>query len=98
MNKNTSSLALNWSSEAESDVAHIIEYVGERNPNAAHKLLDIIDEKTSNLPVNPKIYRAGRVDGTREMLVTPSYLVVYEENALEVRILRVLHTAQMWPE
>lgn len=89
---------LKWSSEAESDLARIIGYILERSPNAAHKVLDIIDEKVSGLPINPKIYRAGRVNGTREMPVTPSYLVVYEENAAEVRVLRVLHTAQMWPE
>lgn len=98
MKNTTSNLALNWSSEAESDLAHIIDYIRERNPNAAHKILDIIEEKTSNLPLNPKIYRTGRVEGTREMLVTSSYLVVYEENSVEVRILRILHTAQMWPE
>jgi addiction module RelE/StbE family toxin len=98
MKENTNNLTLNWSSEAETDLAHIIGYIRERNPSAAHKILDIIEEKTSNLPTNPKIYRAGRVSGTREMPVTPSYLVIYEENAVEVRVLRVLHTAQMWPE
>lgn len=98
MKNTTSNLALNWSSEAESDVAHIINYIRERNPHAAHKILDIIEEKTANLPLNPKIYRPGRVQGTREMLVTPSYIVIYEESLTEVRILRVLHTAQMWPD
>ena len=98
MKKITNNLALNWSSEAESDVARIINYIRERNPNAAHKILDVIEEKTANLLLNPKIYRTGRVQGTREMLVTPSYIVIYEESLTEVRILRVLHTAQMWPE
>ena len=98
MNNTKSNLVLNWSSEAESDLAQIIDYIRERNPNAAHKILDIIEEKTAKLPLNPKIYRTGRVEGTREMLVTSSYLVIYEENSVKVRILRVLHTAQMWPE
>lgn len=98
MENTTNNLALRWSSEAEADLAHNIDYIRKRNPDAAHKILDIIEEKTAKLPLNPKIYRAGRVKGTREMPVTSSYLVVYEESSVEVRILRVLHTAQMWPE
>jgi len=35
--------------------------------------------------------------GTREMVVSPNYVVIYEENACDVTILRVLHTAQQWP-
>ena len=96
--KHTDNLALTWSDEAESDVTHILEYVAKRNPLAAHKLLDTIDEKVSGLPLNPKLYRPGRIEGTREMPVTPTYLVIYKESAGEIRILRVLHTAQMWPE
>lgn len=98
MKKTMDTLALKWSSEAETDVANIIDYIRGRNPQAAHKILDIIEEKTANLSLYPKIYRKGRVEGTREMMVTPSYVVVYEENSIEVRILRVLHSAQMWPE
>lgn len=98
MTNTTSNLALNWAGEAETDLAHIIEYIWERNPNAAHKILDTIEGKVAKLAQNPKIYRTGRVAGTREMLVTPSYLIIYKESSLEVKILRVLHTAQMWPE
>lgn len=97
MKKTTNTLALEWSREAETDVTAIIGYIRERNPQAAHKILDIIEEKTAKLPLQPQIYRPGRVAGTREMPLTPSYVVVYEENSVEVRILRVLHTAQMWP-
>lgn len=98
MENTTNNLALKWTSEGESDLAHIIDYIGERNPNAAHKFLDIIEEKTGNIRRNPQMYRTGRVEGTREMLISPSYVLVYEETETEVRVLRVLHTAQMWPE
>jgi addiction module RelE/StbE family toxin len=98
MKNTTNDLALTWAGEAETDLDHILEYIGKRNPNAAHKILDTIEDKTSKLVQNPKIYRIGRVAGTREMLVTPSYLIIYKESSVEVKILRVLHTAQMWPE
>ena len=56
-----------------------------------------IEMKAAQLVDNPKLYQAGRVEGTREMLVRKNYIVVYAEDAHVVTILRVLHAAQMWP-
>ncbi len=44
--------------------------------------------------------RIGRVEGTREMVVWANYIIVYQEDAFSVRILRILrilHAAQQWP-
>lgn len=87
-----------WSAEAEQDVATIVSYISDQNPGAALRLLDLIDEKVSMLSRTPTIYRIGRVAGTREMVITPNYIVVYSEGPAAIRILRVLHAAQMWPE
>ena len=43
------------------------------------------------------LYRAGRVSGTREMVVRSNYVVIYTEDTRAVTILRVLHAAQQWP-
>jgi len=43
------------------------------------------------------LYRAGRVSGTREMVVRSNYVVIYTEDTCAVTILRVLHAAQQWP-
>ena len=43
------------------------------------------------------MYRVGRVDGTREMVVRPNYIVVYADHPRTIAILRVLHAAQQWP-
>ncbi|MEQ8928231.1 MAG: type II toxin-antitoxin system RelE/ParE family toxin [Silicimonas sp.] len=56
-----------------------------------------MEHKTSRLPKHPQMYRAGRVDGTREMVVRPNYIVVYAESPEMVTILRVLYAAQQWP-
>ena len=56
-----------------------------------------INTKAARLPERPRIYRRGRVEGTREMVVLPNYLVVYAEDPERVRILRVLHAARQWP-
>ena len=51
----------------------------------------------AKLTEHPKLYRPGRVVGTREMVVRRNYVVVYAEDARAVTILRVLHASQQWP-
>lgn len=46
---------------------------------------------------HPLIGRRGRVGSTRELVVRPNYLLVYDIDRDTVRILRVLHAAQPWP-
>jgi toxin ParE1/3/4 len=74
-----------------------ITYISDENPDAAQRLKDDIEAKVANLPEHPKLYRAGRVRGMREMVVWSNYVVVYTEDARGLTILRVLHAAQQWP-
>lgn len=89
---------LEWSALAIADLFAIIDYISDDNPDAAQGLKDEIDDKTSRLPEHPQMYRVGRVDETREMVVRPNYIVIYAEDGIAVTILRVLHAAQQWPE
>jgi addiction module RelE/StbE family toxin len=89
--------ALEWKATAVADLLAIVDYISDDSPDAAQALKDEIEAKASHLPENPRLYRAGRVDGTREMVVRRNYVVVYTENPRAVTILRVLHTAQQWP-
>ena len=91
-------LNLEWKATAIADLLAIVDYISDDNPDAAQALKDEIEAKTSRLPDNPQLYRVGRVDDTREMVVRPTYIVIYEENTIAVTILRVLHAAQQWPE
>lgn len=90
-------LILEWRETARADLLAIIDYISDDNPDAAQRLRDDIEAKIAKLPGYPKRYRAGRVPGTREMLVRSSYLVIYSEDARAVTVLRVLHAAQQWP-
>ena len=76
----------------------IVDYISDDNPEAAQALKDDIEAKVSRLRQNPRLYRVGRVNGTREMIVRSNYLVVYAEDLHTVTILRVLHAAQQWPQ
>ena len=88
---------LEWKATAIADLLAIVDYISDDNPDAAQALKDEIEEKTLGLPDHPQMYRVGRVDGTREMVVRPNYIVVYAETPQIVTILRVLHAAQQWP-
>jgi toxin ParE1/3/4 len=88
---------LEWKATATADLLAIIDYISDDNPDAAQALKDEIEAKTSRLPEHPQMYRVGRVDGTREMVVRPNYVVIYSDDPSAIVILRVLHAAQQWP-
>lgn len=75
----------------------IVDYISDDNPKAARALLHEIEDKVAGLGAHPKRGPAGRVKGTRELVVRPNYIVVYAEKEGAVTVLRVLHAAQMWP-
>lgn len=45
----------------------------------------------------PTLYKAGRVKGTRELVVRPNYVMVYRVLPDAIEVLRVLHASQQWP-
>ena len=89
---------LEWKAMAVADLMAIVDYISDDNPDAAQALKEDIEAKTLRLRENPRLYRTGRMEGTREMIVRSNYLVVYAEDAHTVTILRVLHAAQQWPQ
>ena len=82
---------------AQADLLAIVDYISDDNPDAAQQLKDDIETKALGRTVRPRLYRAGRVAGTREMVVRANYVVVYAEGMGRIVILRVLHAARQWP-
>jgi len=89
-------LELKWRRIARRDLDAIVDYISDDNVDAAEALRGEIEQKVTDLPFQPKMYKPGRVDGTREIVVRGSYIVVYEENDSFVRVLRILHAARNW--
>lgn len=88
---------LEWKAPAVADLMAIVDYISDDNPDAALTLMEEIQDKVAQLPAHPKRCRPGRVEGTRELVIRPNYIVVYAESAAAVTVLRVLHAAQKWP-
>lgn len=83
---------------AEADLLGILEFIGEDDPDAALALVHTIREKAEGLRARPRLYRAGRLPGTREMVVHHNYIVVYSIDADVIEILSVKHARQQWPD
>lgn len=86
-----------WRPEARADRIAIMEYIAQDSPIAAIELDDEIETKADALLKHPTLYKPGRVKGTREMVVRPNFIVIYEVVGVEVVILNVVHAARQWP-
>jgi len=89
-----------WSPQAVDDLIAIRAYIAAESPAGARRVVPRILHDVENLlPDNPHIGRAGRVPGTRELVVprTP-YIVPYRVQHETIQILRVYHAARRWPD
>ncbi|MCB1774473.1 MAG: type II toxin-antitoxin system RelE/ParE family toxin [Gammaproteobacteria bacterium] len=90
-------MKLLWSAEALAELEGIVSYIAADNANAALALGDaIVKAVETTLPENPLVGRPGRVEGTRELVVHQSYIVVYEVTDT-INLLTVRHSARLWP-
>ena len=90
-------MALFWTPESIADREAIYDYIEADNPSAALAMDELLSDKASLLTSYPGLGRAGRVVGTRELVVHPNYILVYDQIEDRVRVLRVLHAALKWP-
>ena len=88
-----------WTSAAAVDLLEAIDYVSAESPRTALKLARSIREKIELLADNPTLGRAGRLHGTRELVVPgTAYLVVYRVKEGAGQVIRILHGARRPPE
>lgn len=90
-------MELVWTHPARADLRAIVDWIAADNPDAALDLVTEIERRVDALPAQPGLGRPGRVDGTRELVVHPNYVVIYDTQPASLRILRVLHAARRWP-
>lgn len=92
-------MKLVWSAFALSDRDGIFTHIETDNPAAAIAIDERIVAATRRLLDFPESGRPGRVSGTRELVITGTpYIAAYRVAGETIRILRVLHGAQQWPD
>lgn len=89
--------SIRWTDEATTDLVDIIDYIEQRNAVAAQALHETIMQAAENLPSMPYLFRRGREPGTREYVVHPNYILVYQVGSEFIDVLRVLHSRQQYP-
>jgi toxin ParE1/3/4 len=86
-----------WHPLAIEDRERIMDFIAADKPLAALALDEAFEEHAERALANPLLYKPGRVDDTREIVVHPNYIMVYRVEEQLVTILRVMHAAQIWP-
>lgn len=91
-------MRLEWTFKAIGDLRQAGEYMATDNTEAAQRIALRVKEAVEYLIDHPNIGRAGRLAGTRELVVSGTpFIVVYWVRGAAVQILRVLHHARRWP-
>jgi len=90
---------IEWSSKARIDLHDIFDYILQENPAAASKVLEAIEQATMKLAGHPGIGRPGRVENTRELVISGfPYILPYCVEGDTVTIIRAMHTSRKWPD
>lgn len=88
-----------WLPVALADLEALVAFIGADSPAAAQRVLGAILSQVRMLSDFQALGRPGRVPGTRELVVPHvRYLVVYTVFDGAIRILRVFHPSQRWPD
>lgn len=91
-------MRLEWLRTALTNLSDEADYIAQENPQAAQKFVSEVMASVRNLTQYPHLGRAGRVFGTRELVVSGyPYIIPYRVMNETVEILRVFHTARKWP-
>ncbi len=90
-------MRLQWNPKSREDRHRYIAHIRERDPQAALDNDRRIKDHADKLLSETITYKAGRVPGTHELVVSKRYLLVYRVKGEMVEILRVLHTSQVIP-
>ena len=75
-------------------VDEIAGYIAKDNPARATSFVLELQEAVTKLQAHPGMGRAGRVPGTRELVLHQNYIAIYRVRGDDVEILRLHHAAR----
>jgi addiction module RelE/StbE family toxin len=87
-----------WSPRALTHLTALRDYIAQDSPDSAAGVAGRILESVELLARHPEIGRAGRITGTRELIVpgTP-YIVPYRLRRDRLELTAAFHGRQKWP-
>jgi addiction module RelE/StbE family toxin len=75
-------------------VDEIAGYIAKDNPARASSFAIELRDAVTKLQLHPGMGRAGRVPGTRELVLHKNYIAMYRVRDGDVEILRMHHVAR----
>ncbi|MHB1674268.1 MAG: type II toxin-antitoxin system RelE/ParE family toxin [Acidobacteriaceae bacterium] len=88
-----------WSPRAVQHLIAIRASIAEDSPDAAQGVAAKIITSVEKLALYPSRGRAGRVAGTRELVVPgTAYILPYRVKADRLEIIAIFHGRQRWPK
>ncbi len=91
-------MQVRWTAPAAQDLQEITRFIRKDNPSAARSVAKALFDAANSLEGFPLRGRAGRVAGTRELIIPAlPYIVVYQMVATSIQILHIYHGARNWP-
>jgi addiction module RelE/StbE family toxin len=88
-----------WSRRAIAHLRNLRDYIARDSPDSAADVAQRILAAVANLGTYPNLGRAGRISGTRELVIpgTP-YVIPYRIRGSRVELIAVFHGRQRWPD
>jgi addiction module RelE/StbE family toxin len=85
---------IKWTQTALRSVDDIAGYIAKDNPTRASSFVLELQATVTRLQLYPGMGRAGRVPGTRELVLHKNYIAIYRVRGDDVEILRLHHVAR----
>ena len=87
-------MSIKWTKTALQSVDEIAGYIAKDNRTRASSFVLELQDAVTKLQAHPGMGRAGRVPGTRELVLHKNYIAIYRVRDDNVEILRLHHPAR----
>lgn len=87
-------MAIKWTKSALHTVNEIAGHIAKDNPVRATSFVLELQGAVTKLQAHPGMGKAGRVPGTRELVLHKNYNAIYRVRGDDVEILRLHHVAR----
>jgi addiction module RelE/StbE family toxin len=90
-------MQVRWTSPATQDLEDIVLYIQKDSEDSARTVARTLYDAANSLDFLPSRGRAGRIIGTRELVIPGlPYIIVYEVMDTAVQIHHIYHAARNW--
>ena len=87
-------MLIKWTKTALASADEIADFIAKDNPTRAASFMLELQAAVTQLLAHPGMGRAGRIPGTRELVLHKNYIAIYRVRGDAVEILRLHHAAR----